>query len=960
MAAETIYKLQPHRTMHLQGFDAYGAAAALWGASDSGFSVSGVFRDQADFAVVVLWLRDDPFGHPRFSYLPDGDFTGLKVDFDIEWNGIQGFESKKFPWTDWAYLNCLDGSGVEHQVALRTLATGPSGRAGATATFTLNCPGAPVIYDRVTLWYQNQAFDYIAAGGESLHDICANLAGQINAVDWMANGPVVLSAAAVGSTVAITAEPGADGNMVTFYELHKNANLYFTPAGSTALTGGSSDGVTWHVTADFSTLGWTDLQKLWITFAPALANGAAYATTEWQVHVTNWTVVDTAGHRALPVAGPGSVRIEEDSAWVARSGYWDSLPLPAAGDAGGGPNYWSQGRAIRGATAGQTLVIETHCGATHDVWVGTRLDANCGIISATIDGGAPVTLDCYATAPTTGQVRRLLFGGCAAGEHQVVLTVTSDKNAASEGWYFYFDFLECAVPGDVPDAPQTLTDVGLATDFDTDSTYKLSPQRLIWNLQRLGLVGEIDHYCGVFWWNQRKAVGASYASATVTFGGTWTAGDVIWLNIGGTYADGAITGGTPVGKTVFAADDAETIAAHFAYFINATAVGVWAQASGAVLTITARSTGSNWEYGLVTQTDSAAGTIALSNGTAPVTVSGQTFSTSADLATGGTAPEWVIDPTVTPVLNRAFRDWHADYFAALAAAGIGVTAAFSQELVNPPDDPSSGAVWVQRFPDGTPAETATGFGTLSSSMCAFGTAVQAYMAAAHGSMAGLMSTAGLTPRLQFGEVLWWYIAGASGMAFYDADTLAAGVALGLGSLHTFVTANDDPSVNGYTDANFLRARLGGYVAAVQAAVLAIAPTAVFELLWPLDVNDPARCKLLHYVNLPAAWQARAGSGFDTFVCEGFQYGGVDHDLGQAKRCAAYPFAELSWDLAHCRYLAGWYSAGWPWAGEYRAARSLRIPLIKFWAYDHLCLFGWPLPLPAASQATAAVRGGAAG
>ena len=99
------------------------------------------------------------------------------------------------------------------------------------------------------------------------------------------------------------------------------------------------------------------------------------------------------------------------------------------------------------------------------------------------------------------------------------------------------------------------------------------------------------------------------------------------------------------------------------------------------------------------------------------------------------------------------------------------------------------------------------------------------------------------------------------------------------------------------------------------------------------------------MNLPPAWQARAGSGFDTVLCEGFQYAGIDHDLDKAKRCAAYPFAELSWDRAHCRYLMGWYNSGWPWQREYQAAQRTGVPLIKFWAYDHLCLFGWPLPLP---------------
>ena len=83
--SDQIYKLQPHRTMHLQDFDDYGAAAALWGASDTGFTVSGVFRDIADFAVLVLFQKDDPFGHPLFSYLPDGDLTGLVLDFDVTW-----------------------------------------------------------------------------------------------------------------------------------------------------------------------------------------------------------------------------------------------------------------------------------------------------------------------------------------------------------------------------------------------------------------------------------------------------------------------------------------------------------------------------------------------------------------------------------------------------------------------------------------------------------------------------------------------------------------------------------------------------------------------------------------------------------------------------------------------------------------------------------------------------------
>ena len=148
--------------MALQGFDDYGAAAAMWGASDTGFTLSGVFRDMADFAVLVLFQKDDPFGHPLFSYLPDGDLTGLVLDFDVTWQGIQSWESLKNPWTDW---NTLDYSinGVGHNdvkwigTSGITITCNTTGRAGASATFTLNMV-SPQAGDKVTLWYQNQSF----------------------------------------------------------------------------------------------------------------------------------------------------------------------------------------------------------------------------------------------------------------------------------------------------------------------------------------------------------------------------------------------------------------------------------------------------------------------------------------------------------------------------------------------------------------------------------------------------------------------------------------------------------------------------------------------------------------------------------------------------------------------------------------------------------------------------------
>jgi hypothetical protein len=82
MAVETIKKLQPQRTMSLRGFDSRGAAAALHGASDSGFTVSGYFVTPSDFCVLTLSDIDNKYEHYYFKYLPNDDFTNMVLEFD--------------------------------------------------------------------------------------------------------------------------------------------------------------------------------------------------------------------------------------------------------------------------------------------------------------------------------------------------------------------------------------------------------------------------------------------------------------------------------------------------------------------------------------------------------------------------------------------------------------------------------------------------------------------------------------------------------------------------------------------------------------------------------------------------------------------------------------------------------------------------------------------------------------
>ena len=63
--SERINKLQPDRTLSLRGFDSFASAAAIHSASPTGFTVSGTFRDPADFAVAVLYDADT-----RNRYIP--------------------------------------------------------------------------------------------------------------------------------------------------------------------------------------------------------------------------------------------------------------------------------------------------------------------------------------------------------------------------------------------------------------------------------------------------------------------------------------------------------------------------------------------------------------------------------------------------------------------------------------------------------------------------------------------------------------------------------------------------------------------------------------------------------------------------------------------------------------------------------------------------------------------------
>lgn len=994
---ERIYKLQPNRTVQLRGFDSLGASAAVHSATADSFKVSGIFRDPADFAVLILHDADNFYEHPRLKYLPDFDFDGLTLTFDVHYEGLMPLESPKFATIDWPYLDVIPRAGDPVQIRL----SHPSRctQIGGTLTqaegdITIQGSGWKE-FDRVTLWYLNINFDYIvpklecayaftAGGVGTVHRITVNgvdysvteiagdtntsiadrledelvscpevsvtrtanqldlraqnddgvsflvtstaganftlhgtgpitaaasIVSQINGFNWTAAGVLLpLEATRSGAVITIkSVTPGRDGNMVTVYAIAKNSRLE-TDVTSVKLAGGVSD-ATWRITLDFAALGVPEIRMMWLTFAPPVADSAAFTDTEWLATFTNWTLTGTETKRMLPVAGLDSVRVEHNDTWCSYTGEWNDEI-----------GFFSNGYARVADNTGDTVTIRYACAATHDLYLGTSLYTDRGRVNVQLDGDTATEFNAYLANEPAVNTRRRIRTNIAAGTHTVVLTLLDNKP-------FYFDFLEAAVPSDVPDALPPRTDISPALDFSTDHTYKLPPARIHWIFDRLGFAAPMNEYIGVFWWNQRTRVDAVIPEVTVTLSGDFVPGDAIFVNIGG----------QSIGKSVFPDESRALFAQHFAWMINATFVGVWAEASGDTFTIHARSTMPAYAFSF------AASVELVSGSTGAISSSGS--------LTGGDPGVWQVDPSQSPAINRGARDWHRDFYSECESRSREIVTACSMELTNAPDG------FAAHFPDGEPVVTSVGFGNLSSTHCAFNSLMLDYQKSVFLTLADLMDDAGLTPRLQFGEFLWWFFTNQTtenpdgGMAYYDSETTAAAnTALGR-DLHVFRQPTDSPAVNSGADVDFLRDRLRDYAAALRTHVLATHPSAKFELLWPYDVNHPEPVgvfslggALNRAVNLPTEWESKTGSGFDTLKMEALDFGAWTRNLNLARTAMRFPL-DRGWPADSVRYLVPVFRPASAWEREYAMARSEGIPVVNLWAYDHVCLYNLPTAVP---------------
>jgi hypothetical protein len=995
---EPIRKLQPDRTIHLQGFDHLGASAAVCEATPQGFKVRGSFQDAADFAVVVLYDADNFFEHPRIRYLPDFDFSGVVLEFDVRYENLMPLNCRKYPTIDWPYLDIQPPEGDAMRVRLSDHAqviADPD--LPAEAEWQILGEGLEA-YDRLTLWYLNMAFDYIVpgrvsveypfyagtagtvhwisaagrtyayteqegdgsavvaaalaaavnagagdpdvtasigsepwmvrlrarrgdgsttavgasgSGAEVLHHItaatvCQALAAQINGANYeAADAPFALQAEAAGTALRIrTVEGGYDANFLRMYAVWKNERLRANTA-EAQFSGGAST-ARLRVRLDFQQIGAPQVRRMWLTLAPRLSHAEDYPGAEWLAEFSNWQVTGPEEKLALKVAGPGSVRMESIDSRCRYSGGW-------ATEAG----FFPGGFAQVSQAAGAEVRVEYSCDHVHDLWLWTRLGTGQGTAAVEIDGAAAGTFSAFLSPEFEVISRRRLAQSVPAGRHMVRLTA----NGAAP---FCFAGLEAVAAADAPEPPYSQDWMTPALDYSTDHAYKLPPARILWNLRQLGCTGELNEYIGIFWWNQRRRVAGALPETELEFSGAFAPGDQVFVSVGG----------QALGKTVLQQESPEQIARHFAMIVNATMVGLWARVEGARLVLRARSAAAAYQFLVTAWVDRAAGSTGAVSG--------------GGWIAGGQMGRWEVDPGAAHVLNAGARAWHADLYSLCAAEGRAVTTAFSMELVEPPEE------FAARYPDGAPVVTDMGFGGFRSTHCAFGPAMLAFQKKAFREAAGLMSGAGLVPRLQMGEFTWWYFTNfradnpGGGMAYYDDATRAAAQAALGRALHIFRTPQDDPGVNGGADAVFLRNRLRDHAAALAADIRSAYPAAQLEVLFPYDVNHPEPAgihslggALNRFVNLPEEWTDKALSPFDRFKIEALDFGVWSRNLDLCRQTLEFA-AGLQWPRSSIRAMIALFRGGAPWRKEAAIARQLGYGGVSLWAFDHVCIYGWNL------------------
>lgn len=997
---ERIYKLQPDRTVFLRGFDHFGAAAAVHNATADSFNVSGVFRDPADFAVVVLYDADNFFEHPTLKYLPDFDFSNLTLTFNLAAENLMPINCRKYPTIDWPYLGVETPNGDRTRVSLAELSTIVAGQdepaSGTLEILTDDLQG----FDRLTLWYLNLAFDYIVPGKPSVElDFAGGSAGSQHSV-VVRDRPYVYTQQAGDSPAVVVSQLAslinAANDLDAVAEVGAEAHLLKVRArrddGTSfpVLASGHPAETLFHIQASTvaralaAQINTTDCEAAGAPFnllATADAGFLTLTTTRGGYDANFVRLYATAKNGRLTAApsllelkhgtSNATLRVTLDFSALGltqvRRLWMTFAPRLTGGDEftdtewnAAFTGFQLQGpeerKRLRVAGPASVRIPSTSLDCTYSgQWSLQDGFYHGGVAHTSSAPGATVTVRYHC-----GQPHSLWVGTALYGSHG---TLNGSLDGTPQ------PALSTSLPSEEPVVTRRRLAALVPPGNHTVVLSSVSAAPVVFNFLEAAVESDVpdpapptgfyspaldystDHTyklppARIHWIYDRlgftgpmnEYLGVFWWNQRSRLGGSVPQA---LLAFSGEFQDGDRVflhlGNQTLGKSVFPADTPTTIATHFACFVNATQTGVRAEAVGPELTLYSRSAAPAFRFPV------------------SVTMERVLSSTGACTVTGtletGVMPEWVIDPLIDPPLNAAAAAWHLDFFEQAAARGRTVTAACSMELVHPPDS------FAARFHDGQPVRTAVGFASLTSTHCAFVQDTLEYQKRVYGQIAALQQEAGITPDLQFGEFTWWYFSNWTaanpngGMAYYDAETSAAALAALGRELAHFHGANDDPGLNGGADAAFLAARLHSYVTQLAAHLRGSFPDAVLEVLFPYDVNHPVPAgvhflggALNRAVNFPPAWAAKESAGFDRLKVEALDFGAWSRDLDLVFRSLKFPF-EQGWPGNSVRVMVPIFRGGYPWHHEVQWAQSLGMNFAHLWAFDHFCLHGPSPSLP---------------
>ncbi|MGC2657463.1 MAG: hypothetical protein WA324_05770, partial [Bryobacteraceae bacterium] len=722
---------------------------------------------------------------------------------------------------------------------------------------------------------------------------------------------------------------GANGNRIGMYGFTENgvaawkdpsvgfSGGLFPQSYNISFNFGNLQGTTDAAPTTLQAVPTSSVRKLRWTWSADLQAGT-FGQQEFSVTISNWAVTGT--NRQYFVAGPGSRRIEDTD---------PSVTYSSVGDWAVGIGNYSGSRIHSTSVNSASFSISYREPLQHSLYLGSRLLSPGSKISVSVDGGT--ALPFFLDLPGEDILVRLPLGTYGGGQHTVV--VTNLGNSAYTSSAFYFDFLEIAYPSaDLPTfTPQP--QLSLATDWDTYHSQSLPAERTAWLIDTLGFTGRVNHYTGALWFYEIVRGGTQYASATVSFTAQSVSGSPTVIFDIGPYTVPP-TEPTRISHLVLPDDTADTVAQALACLINLGSNLVWASALNNTLTLTARAMGADGNTVQVSLDSTSQGyTLTPSS----VILSGGVDGTPYDLdptdplqsTLMSAADFWQTDLTAQPPINRAARDWHQAYFAALAGYGIDAVASFSTELLNA--DSSVAAGIAQRYPDGTPVVLNT-----PAIQTNFSPASLTYWTQVYLTMAGLQKNAGLVPYLQSGEVQWWYFPKTGvGMPFYDAYTTEQFQSRYGVAMQVIVDNTVEPSQYPNESA-FLPTLIGAYTASIRGALQTQYPGCRFEVLYPTDTNDTPLNQVINYPNLD--WTPENLTRLKT---ESFTFT-LNRDLDSCVYSMDVSAAKGFFNQQRS-HLVGIADAWTPWMKEVSYAIAEGMDSVVLFALDQYCLIDYPAP-----------------